>query len=188
MAWENVCLMLLEKKIKGAFTSQTARGPSDVGSHHRRENSRRAVFGSNATGTGLRCEHLLSSWIPPACPAQDKAPSHRPSGSGGFWNGTRGPDLWGTIRAAGHMAASFPQMASVQVWIQLLPWQALRDLLGVLQGVPTATGSWPASPASAPASPEGHPPFHGDSATGFCGHQQCDTPQPAPLEPRQDSH
>lgn len=62
MAWENVCLMLLEKKIKGAFTSQTARGPSDVGSHHRRENSRRAVFGSTVTGTGLRYEHL--SFLP----------------------------------------------------------------------------------------------------------------------------
>lgn len=173
MAWENVCLMLLEKKIKGAFTSQTARGPSDVGSHHRRENSRRAVFGSNVTGTGLRYEHLyflplplMEARIPSACPARDKAPSHRPSGSGGFWNGTRRPDLWGTVRAASHMAASFPRMTSVQVWIQLLPWRALRgcraplllDSLGVLQGVPTAAGSWPASPTSAPASP-GSPSF-----------------------------
>ena len=52
-ALENVCLTLLERKIKGAFTSQTARGPSDVGSHHRRENSRRAVFASGVTETGL---------------------------------------------------------------------------------------------------------------------------------------
>ena len=54
----------------------------------------------------------------------------------------------------------------------------LLDSLGGLQGVPTAAGSWPASPA--PQHHLYHPPFHGDTTTGFCGHLQCGTPQPAP--------
>lgn len=43
MAWENVP-HVAGHSYKGGCTSQTARGPSDVGSHHRRENSRRAGF------------------------------------------------------------------------------------------------------------------------------------------------
>ena len=144
MAWENVCLMLLEKKIKGAFTSQTARGPSDVGSHHRRENSRRAVFGSNATGTGLRCEHLLSSppsngGLDPTC-LSSTGQSTEPQALW-FW---RVLERHPRARSVGDNPGGWPHGS-------LIPADGVRpgvDTAAALAGPPGLTGSSPGCPHS----------------------------------------
>lgn len=144
MAWENVCLMLLEKKIKGAFTSQTARGPSDVGSHHRRENSRRAVFGSNVTGTGLRCEHLFSSppsngGLDPTC-LSSTGQSTEPQALW-FW---RVLERHPRARSVGDNPGGWPHGS-------LIPADGVRpgvDTAAALAGPPGLTGSSPGCPHS----------------------------------------
>ena len=174
------------KDNKRDFHQPDRERPSEVGSRHHRESSRKAVFSSNITGTGLCNEPL--SFIP--LPS-DRAPDHvclfsmgqsaKCAGSLVLADSGKASALWGTRRAACTRALFPRRRPSRRACLcrhggptggvgtpSLLPGlRSFRTCRGNFQVSPRQQAAGPLTPLPEvpPASPSPH--LHKNTASGF---------------------